>query len=135
MLRLSHCLRVVVKNDHSNYRLISLLTSFFKNNFKKIILFRLNQHILNHNILVSEQFGFRCQSSSIKASHALFNAILEALNKQNTVGGMFCDLKMAFDSVNHDILLRKLQFYGIGGKFQDLIVSYLSNKYQSPNSK
>jgi hypothetical protein len=42
---------------------------------------------------------------------------------------------MAFDGVNHKILLSKLQFYGIEGKFYDLITSYLSERYQSSNSK
>jgi hypothetical protein len=58
------------------------------------------------------------------------NEIIEALNKQKIVGGISCDLKKAFDSVNHDILLSKLQFYGIDGKFHDLITSYLSDRYQ-----
>jgi hypothetical protein len=43
------------------------------------------------------------------------------------VGGIFL-LKTAFVSVNHKILLSKLQFYGIDGKFHDLIVPYLSNR-------
>jgi hypothetical protein len=60
----------------------------------------------------------------------LFNEILEALNKQKIVGGIFCDLKKAFDIVNLDILLSKLQFHGIGGKFRDLITSYLLDIYQ-----
>jgi hypothetical protein len=115
------------KNDHSNYRLIFLLTSFSKI-LEKIILSRLNQHVYDHNIIVSEQFGFRRQSSTTKASYVLFNETLEALNKQKIVSGIFCDLKKAFDSVNH-ILFSKLQFYGIDGKFHDLITSYLTGRY------
>jgi hypothetical protein len=57
----------------------------------------LNQHAADHNIFDSEQFGFRHQSSTNKASYVLINEILEAMNKQN----IFCDLKKAYDSVNH----------------------------------
>jgi hypothetical protein len=46
------------------------------------------------------------------------------------VGGIFCDLTMAFDSVNHEILLMKMDFHGIQGIFLKLITSYLSNRYQ-----
>jgi hypothetical protein len=70
------------KNDPSNYRPISLSTSFSKI-FEKIIWSRLNWHVYDNNILASEQFGFRLQSSTIKASYVLFNEILEALDKKN----------------------------------------------------
>jgi hypothetical protein len=46
------------------------------------------------------------------------------------VGGIFCDLKKAFNSVDHDILLLKLEFYGIRGKFKELIKFYLTNRYK-----
>jgi hypothetical protein len=91
---------------------------------------RLNQHICDYNIIASEQFDFRLQSPTTKAYYALLSEILEALNKQNIVDGIFCNLKKAFDSVNHAILSSKLQFYGIRGKFHDLITSYLSSRFQ-----
>jgi hypothetical protein len=86
------------ENESSNYRPISLLTSFSKI-LENIILSRLNQPICDYNIIASEQFGFRRQSSTTKASYVLFSEILEALNKQKIVGGIFCALKKAFDSV------------------------------------
>ena len=46
------------------------------------------------------------------------------------VGGIFCDLEKAFDSVNHDILLSKLPYYGINGKAKLLLESYLQHRYQ-----
>jgi len=46
------------------------------------------------------------------------------------VGGIFCDLEKAFDSVNHDILLSKCEFYGFRGKTNALLQSYLSDRYQ-----
>jgi len=50
--------------------------------------------------------------------------------KKKIFGGIFCDLKKDFDSVYHDILLSKLEFYGIRGKFKEIIKLYLNNKYQ-----
>ena len=47
-----------------------------------------------------------------------------------TIGGIFCDLHQAFDCVSCDILLSKMQFYGISGKANNLIISYLQDKYQ-----
>jgi hypothetical protein len=82
------------KNDPLNYRPISLLITFSKNS-DKLILSRLNQHAADHNIFVSEQFGFRRQSSTNKASYILINEILEATNKQKIVGGNVYDLKKA----------------------------------------
>ena len=57
--------------------------------------------------------------------------VLNALNKRLMVGGIFCDLQKAFDCVNHNILLTKLEFYGITGITYTLIKSYLQGRYQS----
>ena len=46
------------------------------------------------------------------------------------IGSVVCDLQKAFDSVNHELLLDKLQNYGIKGKAKSLLESYLSNRYQ-----
>jgi hypothetical protein len=64
------------------------LTSFSKI-FEQIILSRLYQHINEYHILAGEQFGFRQQSSTNKASYVLLKEILEALNKQKIVGRFF----------------------------------------------
>jgi len=53
-----------------------------------------------------------------------------ALNDRLLVGGIFCDLKKAFDCVNHEILLTKLHQYGIVGKELKLITSYLQDRHQ-----
>ena len=58
------------------------------------------------------------------------NEILKVLNNKTLVGSIFCDLEKAFDSVNHDILLSKLSYYGISGKAKSLLKSYLQNRYQ-----
>ena len=51
------------------------------------------------------------------------------MNQNQMVGGILCDLQKAFDSVNHEILFKKIQFYGIGGKIKMLIQSYFTNRY------
>jgi hypothetical protein len=59
-----------------------------------------------------------------KTSFKLINEILLALNNKLAVGGIFCDLEKAFDSVNHDILLSKSEFYEFRGKTNALLRSY-----------
>ena len=116
-------------SDISNYRPISILTSFSKI-FKKLMFNRLYNHFETNGILAQEQFGFRMRHSTEQAAFYLINRVLIALNNKQLAGGIFCDLQKAFDCVNHTILLDKLHFYGIHGKFFTLMESYLTNRYQ-----
>ena len=81
----------------------------------------------NNHILVNEQFGFRHASSTDIVSCKLTKNILTALNNKQSVGGIFCDLHKAFDCVNHDILLSKMEFCDISGKINNLIKPYLQD--------
>jgi hypothetical protein len=80
--------------------------------------------------LVNEQFGFREKLSTEMATYTLINNILSTLDKKNFVGGFFCDLQKAFDCVNHNIRLAKMEFYGISRIVNKLMRSYLENRYQ-----
>jgi len=117
----------------SNYRPISLLTSFSKI-IEKIIYKRLYNYLLKHNILAKEQFGFREGLSTDTATYALLNSVLLSLDKKHLVGGLFCDLQKAFNCVNHHIRLAKLEFYGIAGTAYQLMRSYLKNRSQKNNN-
>jgi hypothetical protein len=118
-----------VKVLSSNYRPISVLTSFSKI-FEIISYKRLYHHLNYNNILVNQQFGFRKNLSTTMATYSLIKEILDALNSNSVVGGIFCDLNFCnLDCVNHDILLSKMEFYGIKGIFNRLIRSYLSNTW------
>jgi 2C-methyl-D-erythritol 2,4-cyclodiphosphate synthase len=87
-------------------------------------------YLNKHNILINEQFGFRENSSTDMATHALLNTLMLSLDKENFVGGIFCYLEKAFDCINHDILLAKLEFYGISGIANKLMSSYMKHRYQ-----
>jgi hypothetical protein len=80
--------------------------------------------------LAKEQYGFRSNTLTEKAIYQLTNNILKALDNKYLVGGIFCDLTKAFDCVDHDILLGTLEFYGIKGSANNLIKSYLKDRYQ-----
>ena len=116
--------------DITDFRPVSLLTSFSKILEKGYLYTRLYQHVNQNNILANEQYGFRNNSLTEKASFKLINEILLALNNKVTVGGIFCDLEKALDSENCDILLPKCEVYGFRGKTNVLLRTYLSNRYQ-----
>jgi len=86
--------------------------------------------LTHYKILAKEQYGFRNNYSTDKAIYHLTNNILKALDNNQLVGGIFCDLSKAFDYVNYDILLEKLEFYGVTGHAHKLLTSYLKNRYQ-----
>jgi hypothetical protein len=88
------------------------------------------QHFEIKNILVEEHFGFRPSASTDKASYRFIKEILNALNNRMMVGGIIYDLQKALDCINHNILLTKLEFYGIIGTSLKLIKSYLEGRYQ-----
>ena len=80
--------------------------------------------------MVNEQFGFREGLSTDTAAYALLNSVLMSLDKKHLVAGLFCDLQKAFNCVNHNTLLAKLEFYGISGTANQLMRSYLENRFQ-----
>ena len=117
------------KNKCENYRPISLLSNLSKI-FERAMHTRIYEFLESHSIFSNLQFGFRKKHST---NHALLNIvekIKEKLDKKTFSCGVFIDLEKAFDTVNHKILVEKLEFYGIRGVTNDWFVSYLSNRKQ-----
>ena len=116
-------------NDITNYRPISLLPIISKI-FEKLIHKRFVNFLDKHNVLYHKQFGFRKQHSTINALNTAVTQVVNALNNKKSVIGVFLDFSKAFDTVKHDILLDKLNHYGIRGKALELLTSYLTNRFQ-----
>lgn len=112
-----------------NFRPISLL-SVFSNMLERIILNRLLPFLTKYNILNKEQFGFREQLSTIDAIVKLTNHIFENFDNKTTSAAIFCDLSKAFDSMDRNTLLQKMENYGIRGITNDIFKSYFDNRYQ-----
>ena len=84
---------------------------------------------LNANdVLYERQFGFRHNHSTTHALSAITEKIRQACDSGNFACGVFLDLQKAFDTVNHDILLKKLEHYGIRGITNSWFQSYLNDR-------
>ena len=112
-----------------NYRPVSILPIFGKI-FEKVIYNRLHSFLEKHNIINENQYGFRKAHSTSHALNYSVSYIEHNLKRKLHVLGVFVDLSKAFDTIDHSILLNKLQNYGIRGVAHKLIASYLSDRHQ-----
>ena len=112
-----------------NYRPVSTLPVFGKI-LEKIIYSRFYNFLLSNRIIHDCQFGFRKGHSTTHALNYSIQHIENELDKKKHVIGIFIDLSKAFDTIDHNKLLCKLEHYGIRGNALDLIKSYLCNRKQ-----
>jgi hypothetical protein len=120
------------KYNISNYRPISLLPTLSKI-LERIIYNRLYMYLTNKKLLSQCQYGFRESLSTELAILELCDRIYEGMTLNNFSLGIFVDLKKAFDTLNHEILINKLEHYGIRGNALDWFKNYLCNRYQFTN--
>ena len=113
--------------DIANYRPVSTLAVFGKI-FEKVIYTRMFNFATSQGVISPTQFGFRKSHSTSHAINYSVNLITESLKRKSHVLGIFIDLSKAFDTIDHSLLLIKLERCGVRGVANDLIRSYLSNR-------
>jgi exonuclease III len=112
-----------------NYRPISLLPVISKI-FEKTVHNQLYTYFNTNKLLYKHQYGFRPDHSVENATLEFVDRVLKLLDSNFNPFSVFIDLSKAFDTLNHDILLHKLSYYGIKNTSLAWFESYLSNRYQ-----
>ena len=118
------------KSDPNNYRPISVLPLISKV-MERAIQSQLIAFLNKHNLLSINQSGFRKKHSTETAAVYFVDHILEQMDRQMMTGSIFIDLRKAFDLVDHQCLLHKLEHYGIRDKSLKWFENYLTTRLQS----
>ena len=131
-LKLTKVIPLYKKGDYSNpenYRPISLLSSLSKV-YEHLLFERMVVFCKKNEILSSKQFGFREKMSCINAIISVTEYMRDEIDKKSTGQACFIDLKKAFDTLDHSILLDKIEKYGFRGKVLQILESYLHGRRQ-----
>ena len=117
------------KNVCTNYRPISVLPALAKI-IEKTLSFQIREYLETNSLLTDCQFGFRTNRSTTDAINFIMEQLYDNFNTRKITQGIFLDFSKAFDTINHNILIQKLVYYGFSKSSQNLIQNYLKNRKQ-----
>ena len=129
LARVSPIFKAGLKTELGNYRPISVLSAVSKV-FEKIIYKQISKYFDDNELFTKYQSGFRKGYSTSTALLSVTNEWLCNIDKGLINGVLFLDLKKAFDTVNHDILIEKLKLYGFQKQSLSWCESYLKDRKQ-----
>lgn len=118
------------RSDPNNYRPISLIPTLAKV-FEYILFRQVYNFFESNNFFSNSQFGFRCGRSTTDAIDEVVKNILTGFESNAFTWGTFCDLSKAFDCLSFDLILEKLEYYGICDSQINLFRSYFEGRKQS----
>ena len=131
-LKMTKVLPLLKKDDPcllDNYRPISLLPAISKI-FERVVFSQLYAYFNDEKLLYISQYGFRKEHSTENACLEFIDRIMLDLDNGKTPLSIFIDLSKAFDTLNHDILIRKLHYYGLDTVSLNWFHSYLNGRHQ-----
>ena len=131
-MKLAKVVPIYKKDDPTqvtNYRPISLLPVLSKV-VEKTIAKQLSEYFEENKLFNQNQYGFRTSHSTEHAALELVDKITSQMDNNETPINIFLDLSKAFDTIDHNILLDKLKYYGLDDTAINLFRSYLTNRYQ-----
>ena len=117
------------KTNLNNYRPISILPTISKV-FERVIHIQLYDYFCKNNLLCEQQYSFRSKHSTELATNKLVDYLVKNMDENFIPCAIYLDLSKAFDTLNFDILINKLKFYGIVGTPLKLLDNYLKNRNQ-----
>ena len=131
-LKIAKVIPLYKKDDNKsfgNYRPISLLSSIFKI-FERVAYNQLYTYLTSNDLLYESQYGFRKHHSTKLAALEFTDRIEKEMDTKKLPFSIFLALSKAFDTLDHSVLLSKLQYYGIRDTALNWFKSYLSKRTQ-----
>lgn len=117
------------RSDPNSYRPVTVLSSFAKI-LEELLYERIQDFLLDCQIIHANQFGFQSGSNTVTAAIHAVSFIQRSLCDKNFVTAIFIDVAKAFDCVDHELLLHKLSIYGFQNRFLDILNDYLFARKQ-----